>query len=609
MSSTYALLIGISDYSQLDLSMGRAPGQSDLTGAQNDQHSMAMLVRMMDVPAENIRVLSSPGASANDFAAVAMGRDPVQDMNMAKAQFGPATKAGILEGLAWLASKLQRNDSQGIVYYAGHSVVTESGHPALCPMDVRLDPTAARGGMDDDIWRYMARATLLSAIDEVTGPDPQKLHAFLEAFAADVQAIEAPRDRVRAVAQELGHALPKGGLTRMMKYLGNVGEGRGSSGWTREKNAKAALQRALQLDYSPAHIHDVLHADPFADGDSLQGLISFNKAFFQMMRDVPEESRVSIVLETCLKEAPGRTLNPALYNAQTGLPMAHGNMALLSSCAYGQASKRAVFDNRWHGAFTWALVTVLSQIPVKVYKSGRAFDITTDALVERISSLLELVGNAQHPFNSAQAACGQWEFLGGDAGVPERVLEPVQLREEIDAGGEGHIYEIGSGGVVHGWLLRTKAPLTAAGKSWNAESEYWIWKSPRSSLTQPGPLNSFELRRPGQTPGGASPSLEDWVNAQNIPSSVNVQGCASGVFTASSANPGASAWNVQQGSAVKARVKALANGLHWFSPTGAPPQPRINFGGGVVLPPGQVVTWTQGPPISGSFNRACVDEF
>lgn len=609
MSATYALIIGISDYSYLDLSSGHQPGQNNLTGAINDLHSMAMLVRMMDVPAENIRVLSNPLTNANDFAAVAVGRDPVQNMNMAQASFGAATQQGILEGLKWLASKLQKNGSQGVVYYSGHSVVTESGHPALCPADVRLDPSAAHAVPDDSFNRYVARASLLSAIDEVTGGDATKIHAFLEAFATDPELMDNPRKGIVAVAESLGQEIPKGGVTRMMKYLGNMGEGIGSTGWAREKNAKDAMKWAMQLEYSPAQIHSVLHADPFTDGDSLQGLISFNKAFYQMMRDVPEESRVSIVLETCLKESPDRTLLSELYNDHTGLPLAHGNMALLSSCAMGQASKRAVFDNRWHGAFTWALVTVLSQLPVKVYKDGRSFDITTDALVGRISDLLELVGNEQRPFNSSQAFCGQWEFLGGLAGTPESVLEPVQLQEEIDAGGEGHIYELESAGLVVGWMLRTKdSTFTASGHTWDAQTEYWIWKGAVSGLTGPTPLPSFNMRRPGAAPASGG-GLAAWVQAQPIPADATIQGCLSGTFTASGDTPGQTAWNVMHAGLLKARVKKLTDGLHWFRPATAPAQPRISFGGGIVLPAGQVVNWTQGPPPPGAFNKACVDSF
>jgi hypothetical protein len=609
MSATYALIIGISDYSYLDLSSGAQPGQNDLTGAQNDLRSMAMLIRMMDVPADNIRVLSNPLGNANGFEAVAMGRDPVQNMNMAQASFGPATQQGILEGLQWLASKLQKNGSQGIIYYAGHSVVTQSGHPALCPADVRLDPAHAQPVLDGDFWRYAARATLLSAIDEVTGPEPEKIHAFLNGLAAHPGALDNPRAGMAAVAESLGYTLPKGGVTRMMKYLGNMGEGLGSSGWTREKNAKEAMKWAMQLDYTPEVIQSVLHADPFADGDSLRGLISFNKAFFQMMRDVPEESRVSIVLETCLKESPGRALNTELYNDHTGLPLAHGNMALLSSCAMGQASKRAVFDNRWHGAFTWALVTVLSQLPVKVYKDGRAFGITTDDLVGRIYALLGLVGNEQRPFNSAQGICGQWEFFGGPAGTPESVLMPVRLKEEIDAGDSGHIYELESNGAVLGWLLRTKdQSFSAAGHTWQPNQEYWIWNGSVSRLTGPNPATAFNLRRPTQSQP-PSAGLAGWLNAQGIPQNALIQGCPSAAFAPSSASPGANAWNVAQNGVIKARVKKLSNGLQWFRPPGQPGL-RLNFGNAMVLAPGQVVQWVQAPPPPGvSFSHACEDSF
>ena len=609
MSATYALIIGISDYSYMDLRAGREPGPNNLTGAENDLNSMAMLIRMMDVPAENMRVLSSPKADPNDFAAVAMGRAPVQDMNMAKASFGPPTQAGILEGLKWLASKLQKNGSQGIIYYAGHSVVTESGHPAMCASDAYLDPDQRQVVPDTDTSHYLQRATLLSAIDEVTGPDPHKIAAFLERFFSDPARLEQPRLWIEEVCAELGYTVPKGGLTRLMKYLGNVGPGVGSSGWTREKNATQALIALSQLGYSPEQIESVLHGDPFTDGDSLRGLVSYNKAFFQMLRDVPEESQVSIIMETCLTESHGRELNAQIYKSDHGLPLANGNMALLSSCGVGQTSKRAVFDNRWHGAFTWALVTVLSQVPVKVYKESRAFAIKTDALVKRISSLLSLVGNAQQPFNSAQYVASQWEFLGRAPQAPVYVLEPLQLREEIDAGGDGHIYELGNDGLILGWLLRTAdQSVVAAGHTWLPNQEYWIWNGTVSGLTGPNPIKTFCLRRPSQSPPPGA-GLAGWLDAQGIPANALIQGCASAAFSDTTQSPGPVAWTVVQNGAVKARVKRLPNGLQWFRPPGQNGV-RLNFGAAIVLPPGQVVQWVEAPPPPGvTFAHACEDTF
>jgi hypothetical protein len=314
-------------------------------------------------------------------------------------------------------------------------------------------------------------------------------------------------------------------------------------------------------------------------------------------------------METCLKESQDRSFLPELYNDHTGLPLAHANMALLSSCALGQTSKRAVFDNRWHGAFTWALVTILSQIPVNVYKDGRSFDITTDELVGRIYTLLGLVGNEQRPFNSSQSFCGKWEFLGGAARTPESVLDPVQLQEEVDAGGEGHIYEVESGGNVVGWMLRTKdVSISTAGHTFDPQTEYWLWTGAQSGLTGPSPLAHFSFRRPSVTPQNGT-SLDAWVQAQSIPNSVTIQGCASGTFTPSTASPGASAWNVMHLGQLKARVQKLTDGLHWFRPAAAPNQPRISFGAAVVLPGAQVVSWDQGPALPGSFNKACVDTF
>lgn len=516
MSKTFALIIGVQDYSQLDRSLRQPQGTSDLRGAGNDVSSMAMLVRMMDVPARNIRVLTNPLSRPNDFDSVAEGRDPVQSMNMTDASYGYATKQGILDGFRWLADNLQADGSQGIIYFSGHSIVTRGGHPALCPADVHRAPPTATVPMAEH-WPYIYQATLLSAVNEVVGTsDASVIMAFLDRFLADRSQLDTPRRWAKQCAEQIGVQPTNEGLSRFMKYLGADGPGIGSApGTERRDNAARILHQCADHTYTEAIIESVLHGDPFTDDDPLRNLISFNKAWVQCMRDVPEESQVHILLETCLKEEPGRMILDDYK--RYGVPFAHGNIVLFASCDLGQASNLAVFDNRWHGAFTWSMVSLLSQTAVNIGPDGRSFAINYAALTGKIQSLLGLMDFTQTPRLWAQHEAQRYEVLGRAPGTVDARLDPVRIEEEINAGAGGHIFQIKSGGVAKGWFLRThNDEITAGPYTFDADSEYWIWTA--GNLLQAG--TPFEFRRPDLVPSQGN-DLDSWVQAQNLPTGLS----------------------------------------------------------------------------------------
>ncbi|MCB9764557.1 MAG: caspase family protein [Alphaproteobacteria bacterium] len=511
---TYALLIGVRDYSRLARSTGQPPQESELAGALNDVRSMAMLTRMMDVPARNIRVLTDPIADPNDFAAVAMGRDPAQNMNMANATFGPATKQGILDGLAWLAEKLEAPGAQGILYFSGHSIFTQAGHPCLCPSDTHRAPATCTSPLDvtDDqvIDRYILASAILSGLDEVVGSDPRLVKGLVDLMLTDPEQLHRrPAGWVKDCARQLGVTPSRAGVTKFMDDVGNLGDD--------SMSRRALVQRAMtwlpHIGVTEALVESVLHGDPLADVDELRNLISFNKAFYQALRDVPEQNQVHILLETCLQESEGRARHA--YYHRAGIPLAHGNIVLQASCGMGQSSNLAVFDNRWHGAFTWAAVSLLSQTAVKISERGRSFDMSYEQLNDRVHSLLQLMDFQQQPSLWSQQAQRSWEVFGGYPTGPdgqplpvEERLEPVRVREEISAGTSGHIYQIvPPTGSALGWLVVVKDTITVNSVTWSEGKEYWIWTS-----GTPFPASSFKLVRP---PGSAT-GFGGWLSALNL---------------------------------------------------------------------------------------------
>lgn len=606
---TFALLIGVADYSTLDRSTGRPMGHSDLPGALNDLRSMAMLVRMMEVPAANIRVLSSPLSSPNAFAAVANGRDPAIDMNMAQAQFGPATHDAILESLDWLSAQLQAPNTQGVVYFSGHSVVSTSGHPALAPSDTRRDLDDVRVVPCKDFDSWMPRAVLVSAVEQVTGPSAQRIQRFIDAL------LGAPFDDLRARALQLAEAqeLPdaEAGVERFMRDLGNMGDDGGATGSGRDKKAAQAVKWAGQVSYSLLEIESVLYGDAFTDEDPLRGLISFNRAFFQRLRKLPETNPVQILLETGLQEQPERALAP--YYERGEVPLAHGNMAMLAGCQLRQASQMAVFDNRWHGAFTWALVSLLSKTTVKLYAGHRSFDVSYGKLTQDISALLRLMRIEQTPLlSAAKGAKGakDWEVLGKAPERSKRELPPVIKPKQLNGGNTGHIFQVlDAEGAALGWMIRTpnNSDVVAKGVTWTQKREYWVWNGD----VTPWATTTLRLVRP---PGTATGGLAGWINMpEGVPHAPAHLSAPAAPFTNSDKTPGGPGWNVsfkEPGPNVGpmlARVQKSGTTLTWFRVGGAPGW--LQFGTGPVAPAGREIVWTYtaAPPSDVTYGSSCED--
>lgn len=554
---TFALLIGVGDYSQLDRSLGRPQGANDLRGADNDVEAMARLVRIMDVPSDHIRVLSTPLYGPNDFPAVAVGRVPITGavssetitatgraavqpitMEMSCATFGYATRREILAGLSWLSDRLEAHPgSTGIVYYSGHSVLTEQGHLCLCPADttVRAPGATVIDVTDADaVNSYLRRVSYLSALALAAGTDdPATLWALTKQLRAkrrghlDVDLATWLRRSAAALKLKLDRA----GVARFETELSVLrgGDARADLDWILDESAM-----------SEATIAADLHADPFADASVYRHAISFNKAFFQMLRDVRPDRALHVFLDTCLDSHEGYGLHwqysgdltaqspdgRALF--RTGMPQAHGNMVTMLSATPGKPSYRAVFDDRWYGAFTWALVTLLGRTPVQVSAQARTFDITYRALREQLEQLLTWLRCDQSP----DAWTGNWELWGQapvlgtiqPAGPISETLLPVRVKEEIDPGAGGHIFQVfwqkpDKSWDHVAWLIITRNQFDALGRTWAGSADYWVI---RSDLTNGVPTGDLELRPPNTSGAPSNPTIAQCVNYFVKPSNFNI---------------------------------------------------------------------------------------
>lgn len=118
-----ALFIGVADYSAFDASIGQPKGTSDLPGARADALAFYRICTGLGIPAENMRILTSPRLDAE--------KDGVPAECL-----GDATHASILSGIEWLASRLGSSSRPpGLFTYAGHGDCPEGQGLVICPSD------------------------------------------------------------------------------------------------------------------------------------------------------------------------------------------------------------------------------------------------------------------------------------------------------------------------------------------------------------------------------------------------------------------------------------------------------------------------------------------
>jgi hypothetical protein len=367
---TFALLIGVTDYTRFDLSADKRPGTSDLQGCLDDVVSFATLARAMGVCDEDMVVLTTPKLNANAFPGIAPGWTPHPTTTMVDAFFDYADHSNVRGALQWLADKLQSTPgSRGLLYFSGHSAwITRDGAsaPALCPSDATV-------GVGGDVHHAIT-------YDEV-----------------------------------------------MATFAG-----------------------------------------------------------------LPDDQPLNLVLDTCLEEGSTRTLT------QTGTPPADYRFALrprdvlLAASQMGEPAFSSVFDGRWHGAFTWALATVLGQRPVSMSANGRFFELSYAALLRRIGRFLDELGVSQQPaLWSAQTAGaqpvaprGEWPVFGYPTWQVQARLMPSRAKAEVTGGAAGWGYRIkDSAGAGIGWLIVTRAwtsevPTTQIGnQTFTNGRDHWFLDS------------------------------------------------------------------------------------------------------------------------------------
>lgn len=122
---TTALLIGVSDYHAFDHSAGLPIGTSSLRSPENSLRLIWKLLDSLGFASFTTGVLSTPLAAITD------------DL---PGFTGLATRERILDGVRFLANKLAASEqTQALLYFAGHGANAPLLGPVLCASDTRLE--------------------------------------------------------------------------------------------------------------------------------------------------------------------------------------------------------------------------------------------------------------------------------------------------------------------------------------------------------------------------------------------------------------------------------------------------------------------------------------
>ena len=180
---TYALLIGISDYSVHEDSRRSPRGSSALPAGKNDALAFLRICGELGIAPENIHLLTSPALAPGDTGGSVPGYT------------GPATRAEIEAQLVWLSSQLARGAGSedapvGMLAYSGHGDFAGESL-ALCPSDVRVKPGA---GPADDLENVVG----FDRVDEILRAHPgaaERLTVVLDCCHAPAAAAWGPGQR------------------------------------------------------------------------------------------------------------------------------------------------------------------------------------------------------------------------------------------------------------------------------------------------------------------------------------------------------------------------------------------------------------------------------
>jgi hypothetical protein len=209
-NDSYALLIGVDDYSTYDTSRSEAVGTSDLKGSRNDAKTFWRLCRLIGIQPAHIRVLTSPPVDLGDLP----GATPEN--------VGPATEAKILEMTGWLADRLgQPSKPTGILTWSGHGDWLAGKGLVLCPSDVTWAP-------DESGKPGLAHTVSFGQLNKRLAPHAENLTVVLDtchsgtANGGNAAKTGKPLGLTRRPIRSMPGLWPTGSVPELQELVGRV---------------------------------------------------------------------------------------------------------------------------------------------------------------------------------------------------------------------------------------------------------------------------------------------------------------------------------------------------------------------------------------------------
>jgi hypothetical protein len=226
----------------------------------------------------------------------------------------------------------------------------------------------------------------------------------------------------------------------------------------------------------------------------LPGALSYDEMAMPFA-DIPDSQSLFVVLDTCFEEGATRTLTrtgaePAAYT----FPLRERDLVIAAS-EMGEKSYSRVFDGVWHGAFTWALATILGQYPLNLSRRGRWFDVHYGELMDKITMFLGALSIEQKPTlhwaRDSRENRRAWPAFGELDWQPEGRILPSRDDSEVDGGEIGWGYTIKQGASKLGTLIVTTNQRQVNGHTFEANTDFWFFLPGVSGL----PAGNFQLER------------------------------------------------------------------------------------------------------------------
>lgn len=249
-------------------------------------------------------------------------------------------------------------------------------------------------------------------------------------------------------------------------------------------------------------------------GDALENAISF-PALSDALNAVVPKHALTVVIDACHAGAMasrfGRLdVGRRSIGAGGGVPVFRRGDRVLCAAGPLQTAEEYHFQGQWHGAFTWALTTILGRWGIGEQDGTRYFGIPYGELLDRAGDLLRAAAFTQSPRGAGLVDQSEVPFgWPSVANAPDGGDAKCGPTIELDPGEGLGIYAIyaRTTTTIIGYVMAVgSANYASGGHTWLANTEYWYWLG--NGGTFPG--TGWDIKKTTGWPSAATPA-NTWV--------------------------------------------------------------------------------------------------